>query len=390
MKNCAIATRNAVIGALYRNILKPVLFLIDAEKIHESFIRIGSILGATGFGRACTRALFGYKDRTLEQDILNIHFNNPIGLAAGFDYEGRLTNIMGSVGMGFSTVGTITNLPYGGNPKPRLSRLVKSKSLLVNKGFKNMGISATLKYLRATMNRSNGTKINGGKFLLPIGMSIGKTNTLDITTQEQAIDDICSAFKEVEHAGLPFSYYELNISCPNLQGNVEFYRPEHLEQLLKSVFAVRLSKPVFIKMPIVKTNEETLAMLEVIAKSPAAGIVIGNLQDDPRGKLSGMPTQKRSDELIRLAYEKYGGKSIASTGRNNSRRLVIIGCGGVFSAEDAYRKIRLGASLVQMITGMIFEGPQAISEINRGISRFLARDGFAYVSQAIGADNVLK
>jgi dihydroorotate dehydrogenase len=292
--------------------------------------------------------------------------------------------------MGFSTVGTITNLPYGGNPKPRLSRLVKSKSLLVNKGFKNMGISATLKYLRATMNRSNGTKINGGKFLLPIGMSIGKTNTLDITTQEQAIDDICSAFKEVEHAGLPFSYYELNISCPNLQGNVEFYRPEHLEQLLKSVFAVRLSKPVFIKMPIVKTNEETLAMLEVIAKSPAAGIVIGNLQDDPRGKLSGMPTQKRSDELIRLAYEKYGGKSIASTGRNNSRRLVIIGCGGVFSAEDAYRKIRLGASLVQMITGMIFEGPQAISEINRGISRFLARDGFAYVSQAIGADNVLK
>ena len=123
MKNCAIATRNAVIGALYRNILKPVLFLIDAEKIHESFIRIGSILGATGFGRACTRALFGYKDRTLEQDILNIHFNNPIGLAAGFDYEGRLTNIMGSVGMGFSTVGTITNLPYGGNPKPRLSLL---------------------------------------------------------------------------------------------------------------------------------------------------------------------------------------------------------------------------------------------------------------------------
>lgn len=386
MHNKIIAIRNAIIGALYRNILKPVLFLIDAEKIHESFIRIGSILGSTGFGRTCTRILFGYKDHALEQDILNIHFDNPIGLAAGFDYEGRLTNIMGSVGMGFSTIGTITNLPYEGNTKPRLARLVKSKSLLVNKGFKNLGINATLEYLRKVSERNN------GKFLLPIGISIGKTNTLDITTQEQAVEDICSAFKEVECASLPFSYYELNISCPNLQGCIQFYEPNDLDQLLKSIFALRLSKPVFIKMPIVKTDEETLAMLEVIAKSPVAGIIVGNVQNDrnhptfvrkeveglPNGNFSGMPTQKRSDELIKLAYEKYG------------RRLIIIGCGGIFSAEDAYRKIRLGASLVQMITGMIFEGPQVISEINRGISRFLVRDGFADVSQATGADNVLK
>ena len=140
-----------------------------------------------------------------------------------------------------------------------------------------------------------------------------------------------------------------------------------------------LSKPVFIKMPIVKTDEETLAMLRVIADSPAAGVIIGNLQNDPRGKLSGMPTQKRSDELIRIAYERYGN------GRAG-RRLIIIGCGGVFSAEDAYRKIRLGASLVQMITGMIFEGPQIVSEINRGLCDLLARDGFTNVSQAIGAD----
>jgi dihydroorotate dehydrogenase len=132
--------------------------------------------------------------------------------------------------------------------------------------------------------------------------------------------------------------------------------------------------------------------LKSYAKSPVAGIIIGNVQNDrnhptfvrkeveglPNGNFSGMPTQKRSDELIKLAYEKYG------------RRLIIIGCGGIFSAEDAYRKIRLGASLVQMITGMIFEGPQVISEINRGISRFLVRDGFADVSQATGADNVLK
>jgi dihydroorotate dehydrogenase len=408
MSGGIITIRNSIIGWLYRNILKPVLFLVDAEKVHGSFIVIGSVLGASGIGRVFTKWLFGYKNKALGQDISGIHFDNPIGLAAGFDYEGRLTGIIKSIGMGFATIGTITNLPYGGNPKPRLGRLIKSKSLLVNKGFKNLGIKDTLSNLQTELGCiKNTSHENVGKFLLPVGISIGKTNTLAHKTQEQGIEDICQAFKEMENINLSFSYYELNISCPNLQGNIEFYQPLHLEQLLKAVFALNLSKPVFIKMPITKTDEETLAMLRVIADSPAAGVIFGNLQNDRNdstvlkeesdkylvGNLSGMPTQKRSDQLIKLAYRNYGKGSIKRHGDNkensgmiNRRELIIIGCGGVFSAEDAYRKIRSGASLVQMITGMIFKGPQVISEINIGISKLLARDGFTHISQAIGAD----
>jgi dihydroorotate dehydrogenase subfamily 2 len=387
-----------------------MLFLVDAEKIHESFIGIGAAMGSSGIGRSITGFLFGYKNAKLEQDILGIHFDNPVGLAAGFDYEGRLTGIIGSVGMGFSTIGTITNMPYEGNPKPRLGRLPQSKSLLVNKGFKNLGIRETLKRLSIGVGiipdsfstpsssssiSSTHSHNNNCKFFLPVGLSIGKTNTLDHKTQEDGVRDICEAFKEAERLALPFSYYELNISCPNLKGNIEFYESQHLEQLLKSVFALNLSKPVFIKMPITKTDEETLAILKVVSDSPSAGVIFGNLQNNrnnsnvvkeesdkyPVGNLSGMPTQKRSDELIKLAYEKYGKPEAGKRSR-----LIIIGCGGIFSAEDAYRKIRSGASLVQMITGMIFEGPQVVSEVNVGISKLLARDGLTNVSQVVGVD----
>ena len=401
MKGGIITIRNIVIGLLYRNILKPILFLVDAEKVHESFIRFGSMLGSTSFGRVFTKCLFGYKSAKLEQDILGIHFENPIGLAAGFDYEGRLTGIMKSIGMGFTTIGTITNLPYEGNPKPRLGRLPRSKSLLVNKGFKNLGIKSTLHNLQTELGCiENASNDNIRKFLLPVGLSIGKTNTLAYKTQEQGVEDVCQAFKEAERVNLPFSYYELNISCPNLQGNIEFYEPRHLEQLLKAVFAINLSKPIFIKMPITKTDGEILAMLKVISDSPAAGVIFGNLQNNRNdssvikeesdkflvGNLSGIPTQKRSDELIKLAYKNYGRQNIGNSTGKGARQLIIVGCGGIFSSEDAYRKIRLGASLVQMITGMIFEGPQVVSGINIGIGKLLAQDGFTNVSQAIGAD----
>ncbi len=206
-----------------------------------------------------------------------------------------------------------------------------------------------------------------------------------------------SAFTKVEKnaAGqsggvhpVPFSYYELNISCPNLHGPIEFYSPAHLEELLTAVFKLQLSRPVFIKMPIVKTNEEVLGMLTVIARFPVAGVIIGNLFGDrtlpllvqkelepyPKGGLSGMATQHRSDELIGLVYANFG------------KRFVIVGCGGVFSAADAYRKIRSGASLIQFITGMIFEGPQLPAAINKGIAQLLKKDGFNNVSEAIGAD----
>ncbi len=361
---------------VYKLLIKPVLFLCDPEKVHHGAVRAGEYLGASRSARAVLRKLFSASYPSLSQNVFGVSFASPVGLAAGFDYEARLTSVLPCVGFGFGTVGTLTKHPYEGNARPMLGRLPQSKSLLVNKGFKNLGVTETLRRLR------------GAEFLYPVGVSIGKTNSTDITTQEDAVRDVVSAFEDAERSGVPFAYYELNISCPNLSGSVEFYEPTHLTQLLSAVGALRLSRPVWVKMPISKTDEEIRSMLDVIvAHSFVSAVVFGNLQRDnthhtlkphevgrfSKGNFSGLPCRERSDELIALTYREYGSQ------------IKIIGCGGIFSAEDAYRKIRLGAVLVQLITGLIYEGPQLAAEINYGIARLLTRDGFLSVSEAVGS-----
>lgn len=369
--------RTKFFSITYRSVVKPVLFLFDAQVIHDSMTFFGEQLGRHAFSRSFTSLLFNFKHPALNQTLLGIAFKNPIGLSAGFDYRAKLSDILPSIGMGYSTVGTISNKPYEGNPKPMLGRLPKSKSLLVNKGFKNDGIDALIK------------QYQGKTFSIPIGLSLGKTNRKELMTQEEAVQDVVDAFKKATTTSLPFSYFELNISCPNLIGTISFYPPENLKQLLTALEAVQINKPVFIKMPITETDEATRAMLKIIEQFPfIKGVIFGNLWKDressdfnaeeiakaTKGNFSGKPTFERSNELIKLAYKEFG------------HRFVIIGCGGVFSAEDAYKKIRLGASLIQMITGMIFEGPQVIGEINRGLVDFLKRDGFKTISDAIGVD----
>ena len=359
-------------------IFRPLIFLVDSERVHNFFTNVGEFLGNTIILKHLMKILFVSKNSSLSQNIAGINFENPIGLAAGFDYEAKLTQILPYVGFGFETIGTITNLPYAGNPKPRLGRLVKSKSLLVYKGFKNEGIIKVSKKLK---------ELN---FEIPIGISIGKTNSQnDKMTQEDAENDIISAFKTAEKENLKTSYYELNISCPNLFGNVSFYPPKKLESLLLKVFKLNIKKPIFIKMPISKSDKEVLEMLNVIVKFPIAGVIFGNTQNNrydksfvkeelkkyPVGNFSGKPTWERSNRLINLAYKNYG------------KKLVIIGTGGVFNAQDAYRKIKLGASLVQLITGLIFEGPQLVSQINLELPKLLEKDGFKNIKEAVGKDN---
>ncbi len=365
---------------LYRNFLKRVFFILDPELVHEMITSYGEKLGSHGFSKAVIKRIFFVQNKALEQKVAGINFKNPIGLAAGFDYEAKLTNILPQLSFGFQTVGTITNSAYEGNPKPRLGRLPKSKSLMVNKGFKNPGVKAIIK------------KLQKCQFETPVGLSIGQTNSAKAVTQKEAVEDIVSSFKIAAAARVPFGYYELNISCPNLSGKVSFYPPENLRDLLSAVTALKLKAPLFIKMPIEATNEAILEMLKIIVEFPVAGVIFGNLQKDrrepslrkeevkkfPVGNFSGKPTEKRSNELITLTYKKYG------------KRLIIIGCGGVFSAGDAYRKIKLGASLIQLITGMIFEGPQLIAQINLELPRLLRQDGFTQIFEAVGADSRLR
>jgi dihydroorotate dehydrogenase len=359
---------------VYKNIAKPVLFSISPDRVHERMTGVGETLGEWGIVRKGVSTIFARQYPALYQNIDGIEFDCPIGLSAGFDYDARLMQITPSLGFGFHTIGTITRDAYGGNPPPILGRLPNSRSLMVNKGFKNKGVEHIV------------TKLSGKRFSIPIGVSIGRTNSASLSTHEQCINDIVSSFSICEHSSIYHSYYELNISCPNLVNNVSFYEPKQLDLLLEKLDILLLRRPLYIKMPIECRNGVILALLEVIKRHDVQGVIFGNLQKnrkDPAfdakevekfnvGNFSGKPTEERSNELITLAYRYY------------KDRFTIIGCGGVFSAEDAYLKIKLGASLVQLITGMVYNGPQLVSQINYGLNDLLKKDGHCHISEVIG------
>jgi dihydroorotate dehydrogenase len=362
-------------GNGYKYVAKPLFFHVNPEVMHESMTFIGEQLGYRSFPTSLFSSIFSTSIPSLEQDYFKIYFKNPVGLAAGFDYGARLTQITPSIGFGFQTVGTITNKPYSGNPRPLLGRLPHSQSLMVNKGFKNEGAKAVIK------------KLKKKTFSIPIGISIGRTNDPDLTVKE-SIQDILLSFASFERAKLSHSYYELNISCPNLFGSMSFYPLHNLKALLQEIDSLHIQKPIFIKMPISETDQHTLAMLDTISNHSPKGIIIGNLQKDrlakelvpsevalyKYGSFSGKPTFQRSNELIALSYKHFG------------RRFLIIGCGGIFTPQDAYLKIKLGASLLQLITGMIYKGPQVITQINYGLHALIEKDGFRHIEEAIGSD----
>ncbi len=360
-------------------IAKEILFKIDAEKVHENALNLGELCGNLPIVPNILNSLYTIEDKRLNQTIGGIEFKNPVGLAAGFDYDAKLTQILPSIGFGFETIGTVTNMPYEGNPYPRLGRLPKSKSLLVNKGFKSKGANAI------------SSKLSGKSFKIPIGVSIGRTNSALLQTQEQSVSDIVQAFTLFEHSNLNISYYELNVSCPNLiHGNakITFYSKENLEQLLQEVDKLNISKPIFVKMPIILSNDLILEMLQVISDHKLTGAVFGNLETNKTnpaiipaeadvfsmGNFSGKPTFIRSNELIELAYKNFG------------KTLKVVGCGGIFSAGDAFEKISRGATLLELITGMIFEGPALIKNINKGLIKELEQRGLSNISEAVGCN----
>lgn len=367
-----VKIRNVIISFKYKYLLKPVLFLFDPETIHDLFILIGKTLGNAESSRKITSLLFNYSNPILEQKILGIKFKNPVGLAAGFDKDANLMNILPEVGFGFEEIGSITAKPYLGNDKPRLMRLKKSQALLVNYGLKSEGALKIQK------------KLSGKKFRFPIGTSIAKTNSLNTVDENDGIKDYVEGFKYFTGIG---DYYTVNVSCPNTFGGQPFHNPESLEKLLTGLDKIKTEKPVFIKLSPDLSLSQIDKLIAVCGKHRVQGFVLSNLTKirnnkkildaniPEKGGISGKVVEDLTDKLISYVYKKTKGK------------YVIIGCGGIFSASDAYRKIKLGASLVQLITGMIYEGPQLISQINLGLVQLLKQDGYKNISEAIGAAN---
>jgi len=357
---------------IYKNILKRIFFLVDPEKIHDRMVFFGRWLGKYGVTRAIVSWFLNYSNPVLEQTILGIKFANPVGLAAGFDKNANLAQIVPSVGFGFAEVGSITGEPCEGNPKPRLWRLKKSESLVVNYGLKNDGSEAISKRL---------TNMN---FQIPIGVNIAKTNNSETADAKAGIADYLKAYRLMSGVG---DFHVINISCPNTYGGEPFSESNLLKALLSDLEKIRVAAPVLLKLSPDLSHEQIDLILNVAEHLGVNGYVCSNLlkkRNNPKivdadapdvGGISGRVAEDKANEQIRYIYRK------------TNKQAVIIGCGGIFSAEDAYRKIRLGASLVELITGMIFEGPQLIGEINFGLAHFLKKDGFNNISEVVGIDN---
>lgn len=350
--------------------------MIDPEKMHDGMGKVGSFLGSNFVTQKIASLFFNYQSSLLEQKILGINFKNPIGLAAGFDKDAKLTDILPHVGFGFEEAGSVTGEYCAGNPRPRLWRLKKSQALVVYYGLKNEGSEKIAKRLKKK------------KFSFPLGISIAKTNCRATASKEAGIKDYLKAYEQLKDIG---DYITINVSFPNAFGGQPFTDPKDLNDLLEAICAVKNDKPIFLKLPPDLSHAEMDEILKIAEHYKISGFVSSNLTKDRQNKtmmdliidknipeyggISGKPVEALANEQIRYLY------------KNGKGKFIIMGCGGVFSAADAYKKIKLGASLIQLITGMIYEGPQLISEINQGLTELLKKDGYKNISEAIGRDN---
>jgi dihydroorotate dehydrogenase subfamily 2 len=339
---------------LYKKILKPLLFKMDPEFVHDIFVSFGEKAGKYKLGRWWVAKMYKYKGPYKGKTVDGIHYTSPVILAAGFDYNGRLATILDCMSFGGDEMGSVTARPCKGNEKPRLKRMVRSKALVVYKGLKNEGVEAVMKRLKRTKKPSG----------FVWGISIAKTNDELSASTEAGIQDYLYSLTRLTEEDIG-DFYTINISCPNVHGGESFASPNYLKPLFDALNTVAVNKPVYVKMPINEEWSEFNELMKVLAEyDMVKGVVIGNLNknyeesDFPeeapteyRGGLSGKVCRERSTVLIRNTKEFW------------EDRFTIIGCGGVLSVEDAMEKLDAGADLIQLISGMIFEGPHLMKEI---------------------------
>lgn len=330
-----------------------MLFNFDPESVHDFFTSAGESLGSHGFTRGVVDAIYGYHGPDISKTVDGITYRTPFVLSAGFDYNGHLSRVLPHIGLGGEEIGSVTARPCEGNHKPRLVRLPQSRSILVNKGLKNDGVDAVIRRLKS-VPRDPG-------FVL--GVSIARTNCRETAHADDGVADYVHSFKHLNEAGIG-DYYTINISCPNAYGGETFAHPERLPELLSALRAVPCKRPVYVKMPINLPWAEFSTLLNIIDTYGLQGVVIGNLNKDYgsldvreeaptqyRGGLSGKPCTHPSTELVRKTREMYG------------KRFTIIGCGGVMSPATAMEKFDAGADLVQLVSGLIFEGPGLVKRM---------------------------
>ena len=361
--------------------IRPLLFRLEAERAHQ--VGVGAARLAQALNTSVLESTFAYGHGALGQTLWGHNFSNPIGLAAGFDKNARLISFWEKIGFGFVEVGSVTARRARGNKRPRAFRLPDDRALINRMGLNNQGADKVAQRIEK----------QAGKRMVPLGINLAKTHD-DAIIGDAAVEDFRRSFHRL--AALA-DYVALNISCPNTLDGKTFEEPAGLDALLRVVFAERrelgLTVPVLVKLappPTPKVVFDSLVedLVEIALGYGVQGFIATNTASDRQnlttpqavldrigpGGLSGAPLAERSTQLIRYLYRRTGGG------------VPIIGVGGVDSAEAAYAKLRAGASLVQLYTGLVYEGPGLIKQIKEGLVHLLEQDGFASLREVIGRD----
>jgi len=358
---------------IYNSLVKPLLFQLDAEQAHNATHKFARTASRSSFLQALAGAMYNYQSPKLSQQIWGLDFRNPIGLAAGFDKNGEIPEIMEAIGFGFVEIGSITGNPSTGNPKPRAFRLPQDRALINRMGLNNDGAKTIIKRLK------------NKKVSIPLGINIAKTHNPDIMG-DAAIRDYVHSFNVAKRIA---DYITVNISCPNTTEGKTFEDTNALDELL-SALKIRDDArvvPTLIKFSSDLTKEHLMELLEVCENHRVHGYVACNtssgrdglqtnkqtLEKIGRGGLSGRPIANKSVQII-------GWISEATKGQKP-----IIGVGGVDSFETAHRMMLAGADLLQVYTGLLYEGPRLLKSINKQLVEELDRLDIQSIHQLVKA-----
>lgn len=355
----------------YKHAIKPVVFGQAPDDAHDQMIAFcNTTKNIAPLMWAC-RSMLNYTDPILETDVMGLHFDNPFGLSAGLDKNCDMPVLMDNIGFGFETVGSTTARPCPGNEKPWFHRLPEYDSMIVHVGLANDGSESVIPKAERAWTQAKSMQIS---------VSIARTNDNLCGDLNEGIEDYAIS---LQRATGRTAMVEINVSCPNTTAGEPFTQPENLDRLFTRLDQIARPQPLLVKMPLNLPWEKFKDLLDVLCEHNVQGVSIANLQKDRAGMqipkeweggLSGGPTIRASNALIRNTYREYGEK------------LAIAGIGGVFTPQQAYEKIRLGSSLVMFISALMYRGPQEITILKRGLSQLLRRDGFEHVSEAVGID----
>ena len=344
------------------SLIRPLFFALDAERAHHLSIALLRLMPSPALLRA---------DPALAQNIAGIHFPNPVGLAAGYDKEGLVAHKMHGLGFGFTELGTLTPMPQPGNPQPRLFRLVEDRAVINRMGFNNGGLAAAAERV-AKRRQPTG---EGGPV---VGINIG--------ANKDAADRIADYVTGVTCMAPLADYLTVNISSPNTPGLRALQDRAALDQLLGAVMAARGTDktPIFLKvapdLEPADVEDIAAACLDhqvdalIVSNTTISRPPLRSPHAGESGALSGAPLTDLSLQRLRDFRRVLGS------------RLPLIGVGGIATAEQAYARLRAGASLIQLYSALVYEGPYLPKRINAGLKRLMARDGFTHISQVVGID----